>query len=173
MKEQVEKRTVGKLTAKKRTAKKPSMGKQAAGKRATGNKTVANDGDVLAFIDCVEPLKRREDARTLLDLMIRVTGDTPTMWGENIIGFGTYHYKYASGREGDFFRTGFSPRKTALTIYIMPGYQDYSDILSRLGKHKLGKSCLYINKLADIDMQVLEELINAGLATMNRQYPIE
>ena len=118
------------------------------------------------------PRLRREDARTLLALMSRITGWEAKMWGPSMIGFGEYHYRYESGREGDFLRTGFSPRKTGMVVYILPGYQDYSDRLSRLGKHKLGKSCLYINKLADIDLSVLEELVRAGLDDMEKKYPL-
>ena len=95
------------------------------------------------------------------------------MWGPSIIGYGRYHYRYKSGREGDFLATGFSPRKANLSIYIMPGYQDYSEILNRLGKHKLGKSCLYVNKLADIDLEVLAELIRAGLQDLDRVWPVQ
>ncbi len=94
------------------------------------------------------------------------------MWGPSIVGYGRYHYRYKSGREGDFLATGFSPRKTALSIYIMPGYADFGDILSRLGKHKTGKSCLYVNKLADIDPEVLSELIRAGLADLETHWPV-
>ena len=93
------------------------------------------------------------------------------MWGPAIVGFGQYHYRYDSGREGDFMRTGFSPRKANMAVYIMPGYSDHSAILARLGKHKSGKSCLNINKLADVDLDVLEELIRAGLADMAEKYP--
>ena len=93
------------------------------------------------------------------------------MWGDAIVGFGKYHYKYASGQEGDNFRVGFSPRKQNLVVFIMPGYTDYSEILQRLGKHRTSKSCVYINKLADIDLNVLEELIGAGLADMANKYP--
>ncbi len=95
------------------------------------------------------------------------------MWGPSIVGYGRYHYRYKSGREGDFLATGFSPRKAALSIYIMPGYADFGDILSRLGKHKLGKSCLYVNKLADIDLDVLAELIRAGLEDLEKHWPVE
>ena len=94
------------------------------------------------------------------------------MWGTSIIGYGTYHYVYDSGRESDFLATGFSPRKAALSIYIMPGYADFTEILGRLGKHKIGKSCLYVNKLADIDTDVLVELISAGLANLNARWPV-
>lgn len=94
------------------------------------------------------------------------------MWGPTIIGFGQYHYVYDSGREGDCNATGFSPRKANLSIYVMPGYNDYSEILGRLGKFKMGKACLYVNKLADIDLVVLEELIRAGLHDLNKQWPV-
>ena len=114
---------------------------------------------------------RRKDAEVLLELFERITGWEPRMWGPAIIGFGEYHYKYDSGREGDFMRTGFSPRKANMVVYIMPGYTNFDPILARLGKHKLGKSCLYINKLDDIDLTVLEELVRAGLDDMAQKYP--
>ena len=94
------------------------------------------------------------------------------MWGDSIVGFGQYHYRYATGREGDFLATGFSPRKSNLSIYIMPGYGDFSGILKNLGKHKLGKSCLYVNKLADIDLDVLAQLITAGLERLDQIWPV-
>ncbi|WP_306115283.1 MULTISPECIES: DUF1801 domain-containing protein [unclassified Roseovarius] len=131
------------------------------------NKTKATDQTPADFIAGVEHPRRREDAETLLAFFKEVTGFAPCMWGPSIIGFGRYHYVYDSGREGDFLATGFSPRKSALSIYIMPGYQDYGHILSRLGKHKTGKSCLYVNKLADIDMAVLAELVRTGLRDLN------
>ena len=121
-----------------------------------------------AFLSQVEPDRRREDGQVLLSLFQQVTGFDPVMWGPSIIGYGRYHYVYDSGHEGDYLATGFSPRKANLSIYIMPGYQDYSSILARLGKHKMGKSCLYVNKLADIDLDVLEELIRAGLKDLDR-----
>lgn len=95
------------------------------------------------------------------------------MWGEAIVGYGRYHYRYKSGREGDFLATGFAPRKSALSIYIMPGYADFGDILARLGKHKTGKSCLYVNKLADIDLEVLADLIRAGLCDLATHWSVE
>lgn len=137
------------------------------------NKTVANTASVQDFLSAVEHPVRRANALELLELFQRVTGFEAKMWGPSIIGFGRYHYRYQSGREGDFLATGFSPRASNLSIYIMPGYQDYSEILSRLGKHKLGKSCLYVNKLADIDTGVLEELIRAGLAELEKIWPVE
>ena len=136
------------------------------------NKTQASDASVDAFLEAVEPERRREDGLALDRLFQSVTGWKPVLWGPSMVGYGSYHYRYKSGREGDFLATGFSPRKSALSIYIMPGYQDYGDILARLGKHKLGKSCLYINKLADVDLNVLKELVQAGLADLNRLYPV-
>ena len=135
------------------------------------NKTQENDSNVMAFIENVENQIRQSDAKVVLDMMARLTGLPAKMWGASIIGFGSYHYKYASGREGDFMRVGFSPRKANLVVYILPGYTDFDDILARIGKYKKGKSCLYINKLADINMSVLEELVLAGLADMEEKYP--
>ncbi|MEE2525296.1 DUF1801 domain-containing protein [Hyphobacterium sp. HN65] len=137
------------------------------------NKTQKTDVTPRDFLAGIEPEKRREQSLVLLEFFERVTGWKPRMWGPSIIGFGEYHYKYDSGREGDFMATGFSPRKTSLTVYILPGYQDYGPILARLGKHKLGKSCLYINKLEDIDMDVLEELVKAGIADLSKKYPVK
>ncbi|MEQ8896620.1 MAG: DUF1801 domain-containing protein [Roseovarius sp.] len=137
------------------------------------NKTQATGMDPHGFLATVEPERRRKDGERLLGFFREVTGFAPVMWGPSIIGYGRYHYVYDSGREGDFLATGFSPRKAALSIYIMPGYQDYSEILSRLGRHKLGKSCLYVNKLDDIDMDVLAELVRSGLADLNRVWRVE
>ncbi len=136
------------------------------------NKTTPTDVDPRNFLKSITPARRQSDALALLDLFQRVSSYPPVMWGPSIIGFGHYHYRYNSGREGDFLATGFSPRKANLVLYIMPGYQDYSAILARLGKHKLGKSCLYINKLDDIDLTVLEELIQTGLTDLNAKWPV-
>lgn len=125
-----------------------------------------------AFIATVENKVRKADALTLLGFMTRISGFEPVMWGKSLIGFGQYHYKYESGREGDAMRIGFSPRKANLVIYIMPGYQGFDENLSRLGKYKLGKSCLYINKLADIDLFVLEEICRESLDIMAHKYPV-
>lgn len=138
----------------------------------SGNKTAPTNVAPRDFLQTVTPARRQSDARILLDLFERVSGYPAVMWGPSVIGFGQYHYRYDSGREGDFLATGFSPRKANLVLYIMPGYQDYSAVLSRLGKHKLGKCCLYIHKLADIDIAVLEELIQAGLADLNAKWPV-
>tara|TARA_R110000868_G_scaffold176787_2_gene414742 strand:- start:4618 stop:5049 length:432 start_codon:yes stop_codon:yes gene_type:complete len=137
----------------------------------TNDATDAPELTPAEFIATIEHPTRRQDAGTLLELMTRMTGWEPRMWGGSIIGFGEYHYNYESGREGDSMRTGFSPRKSGQVIYIMPGYANYTLILDRLGKFKEGKSCLYITKLADVDMDVLEELIQAGLDDMARKYP--
>jgi hypothetical protein len=103
--------------------------------------------------------------------MQEVTGETPTMWGDTIVGFGSYHYKYASGREADWMLTGFSPRKQNLTVYIMAGFAQYNDLLARLGKHSTGSSCLYIKKLQDIDLAVLHELVSQSVAHMKATNP--
>ena len=133
---------------------------------STENKTQPTEQSVESFLDSVEDERKRVDCYTLLELIGEITGDKPVMWGSSIIGFGTYHYKYASGREGDFMVTGFSPRKRNLTIYVMPGFDQYEQMLSRLGKYKTGRSCLYVNKLADVDMDILRELLSAGVKYM-------
>jgi len=136
------------------------------------NKTRATSADVTAFLGAVEPARRRDDAQRLDALFRRITGFRPVLWGTSIVGYGRYHYIYASGREGDSLATGFSPRKAALSVYIMPGYADFSAILADLGNHKLGKSCLYINKLDDIDADVLARLIRAGLTNLAARWPV-
>lgn len=128
--------------------------------------------DVTDFLTSVEPERRRNEADTLDKLFRTVTGWDPVLWSGSMLGYGRYDYTYASGRSGSFFATGFAPRKAKLSIYIMPGYADFEGILARLGKHKKGKACLYVNKLEDIDMQVLGELIAAGLKDLGRQWPI-
>ena len=136
------------------------------------NKTQPTTEGVEGFLSTVEPKRRREDALLLNALFQRVTGWSPVKWGPSMIGYGQYHYRYDSGREGDFLATGFSPRKTSLSIYIMPGYADYGPILERLGKHKTGKSCLYVSKLSEVDLDVLAELIQAGLDDLGRTWPV-
>lgn len=123
------------------------------------------------FIDAVENPLRREEAKTVCAMMARVTGEPPIMWGPSIVGFGSYRYKYDSGHEGDMCRLGFSPRKAQLVLYILTEDRAQGEQLARLGKHKTGKSCLYINKLADVDMGVLEDMIRGALAYMNAKYP--
>ena len=134
------------------------------------NKTQPTTVDPRDYVATVEPERRRDDGLVLLEFFDRVTGMPAKMWGPSMIGYGRYHYKYESGREGEFFLTGFSPRKSALTIYIMPGYRDQAATLKRLGMHKTGRSCLYINKLADVDMTVLEELVRDGVDYMRANY---
>jgi hypothetical protein len=136
------------------------------------NKTQPTEADVTGFLEAVEHDTRRRDALALDGVFRRITGWTPRMWGPSLVGYGQYHYRYASGREGDFLATGFSPRKANLSIYIMPGYADYGAILNRLGRHRTGASCLYLNKLADVDMDVLEELIRAGLKDLGATYDV-
>jgi hypothetical protein len=111
------------------------------------------------FLNAVEHPTRKKDGFELLQIMGEITKEKPRMWGSSIVGFGTYHYKYESGREGNIPIVGFSPRKQSLSVYIMPGFVEYEEILGRLGKHRIGKTCLYINKLADVDIPVLKELI--------------
>lgn len=136
------------------------------------NATAAADKAVAEFLKTVTHKTRAADTQTLLEVFGRLTGWRAQMWGPTIIGYGRYAYKYESGREGTSLVTGFSPRKASLSIYIMPGYQDLSAPLSRLGKHKIGKACLYINKLADIDQPVLEEIILQGVAHMKAHYDV-
>jgi len=129
-------------------------------------KTKENDQSVEAFLNTVEHNKRREDSFVLLKLMAEVTGERPRMWGDSIIGYGKYHYQYASGREADWFLAGFSPRKQSLTLYIMSGFDQYDSLLEKLGKYKTGKSCLYVNKLEDVDLDVLRELVRQSAKHM-------
>lgn len=134
-------------------------------------KTKAHDASVDAFLDAVADERRRADGRTVLALMREVTGEEPKMWGPSIVGFGRYHYRYASGHEGDSCLTGFSPRKAALTLYVMPGFDRFDEILGRLGKFKAGKGCLYLKRLADVDETVLRELIAASVAHLRATWP--
>ena len=135
------------------------------------NKTQATSADVTAFIDGVADETQRADAHVIAAMMARLSGEPPKMWGPSIIGFGSYHYKYDSGREGDSLRIGFSPRKGQTVLYLIDGYAGKEAQLARLGKHKLGKSCLYIKRLSDVDMVVLEEMVIETLAYMAKTYP--
>ena len=137
------------------------------------NKTTETDASVAEFLASVEHPVRRADALALDAMFREVTGFEPRMWGPTIVGYGRYHYVYDSGREGDFLATGFSPRKANLSLYIMPGYAEMGDLLDRLGKHKMGKSCLYINKLADVDMDVLRQIVRRGLDRLHAIWPVE
>ncbi len=134
-------------------------------------KTLPNDGSVTDFINSVENETRRQDSYVLLDLFKKVTGLEPKLWGTSIIGYGMYHYKSErSSQEGDWPLIGFSPRKQNLTLYIMPGFADYTDLLKNLGKHKTSVGCLYINKLADVDMKELEKVVRVAYSDMKAQY---
>ncbi len=124
--------------------------------------TVPTAADVLEFLARVEDDQQRRDSEVLIEMMGTMSGQPPVLWGPAIIGFGATHYKYESGREGDMPLIAFSPRKGKLTLYVMNYTADYSNFLERLGKHKTSKACLYINKLADVDMSVLEELVKAA-----------
>lgn len=135
------------------------------------NKTQPTNQKVSAFIAAIEDTQKRADCKALLKLMREVTGQPATMWGPSIVGFGNYHYKYASGREGDHFLTGFSPRKQALTIYIINGFQPHARLMEKLGKFKTGRSCLYVKSLDDIDRSVLTSLVKASVAYMRKKYP--
>jgi hypothetical protein len=135
-----------------------------------GNKTVATEASVTEFIESVEDERKRADSYELIDLMRTITGSEPKLWGSSLVGFGNYHYRYASGREGDFFITGFSPRKTALTVYVMPGFDGYEKQLARLGPYKTGKSCLYLKNLDAVDRGVLEEIIADSVRRMRETY---
>ncbi len=126
-------------------------------------KTRPTDASVDAYLEQIADEARREDCRTLVRIMKKVTGAKPRMWGTSIVGFGSYHYKYASGREGDWPLTGFSSRQRDLTLYIMAGFSRYEELMAKLGKHKTGKSCLYVKRLSDIDLEVLERLVTASV----------
>jgi hypothetical protein len=131
-------------------------------------KTQPTQESVDAFLENVKPKERLQDCRAVLKMMARATGQPARLWGSSIVGFGSKHYKYASGREGDWFLVGFSPRKNDLTLYITPGVERYPALLKRLGKYKTGRSCLYLKKLSDVDLGVLEQLIERSVAEARR-----
>jgi len=134
------------------------------------NKTVENKGNVNDFLNSIEKEVRRNDAFELLGIFKTIINEPPKMWGNSIVGYGKYHYKYDSGREGDFMKIGFSPRKQNMTIYFMNGFNAYQGLLAKLGKHKTSKACLYFNKLADIDITVLKEILTHSYNYMNVKY---
>lgn len=127
-------------------------------------KTQPNDASVEDFLVSVADEKRREDCRAVMAIMEDVTGEKPVMWGDSIVGYGLYRYRYKSGREGEWFVAGLSPRKQALTIYVMAGFKRFDDLLASLGRHTTGRSCLYVKKLEDIDLGVLRTLITESVA---------
>ena len=134
------------------------------------NKTRPTRASVTAFMNGIADKQMRADAKKVAAMMRRATGKRARMWGPSIVGYGSYHYRYESGREGDFMITGFSPRKQALTVYIMPGFSRFSKLMSKLGKYRTGKSCLYIKRLADVDEAVLDRLIRESVAHMRANY---
>jgi len=135
------------------------------------NKTKPTTASVTAFINAIEDKEKRRDCKKVAAMMRAATGNRAKMWGASIVGFGRYHYKYASGREGDFMITGFSPRAQSLTLYIMPGFKGFRPLMKKLGKFKTGKSCLYIKRLSDVDESVLEQLISRSVDHMRKKYP--
>jgi hypothetical protein len=131
-------------------------------------KTKPSKASVAKFIESIADDTTRKDCQVLIRIMKQVTGVTPRMWGPSIVGFGSYHYRYASGREGDWFWTGFSPRKQAITLYLMGGLDEHAALLKRLGKHKTSKGCLYVKRLADLDVPTLERLVAATVRRATR-----
>lgn len=134
------------------------------------NKTKPTDQSVKTFIDSLEDQQKKADSYSLIDLMKKVTGCEPKMWGPSIIGFDQYHYKYESGREGDFLKVGFSPRKRELSIYIMSGFTRHDKLMQKLGKYRTGKSCLYVKILEDINMDVLRDLVQESVKFVDEKY---
>ena len=133
-------------------------------------KTRPTDARVEDFLAAVPDERRRADCQVVLEMMRRVTGEPPVMWGPSIVGFGAYRYAYANGRSLEWPVTGFSPRKQDLTLYIMPGFERFKDLMARLGKHRTGKSCLYLKRLSDVDLGALEELVAASVARVRAKY---
>ncbi len=138
----------------------------------TANKTQANSQSVKAFLDKLDDPVRREECLKVLRMMQKATGHKAVMWGTSIVGFGSYHYKYESGREGDFMLVGFSPRKSNLTLYIITGFSRYESLMEKLGKYKTGKSCLYLKTLEDVDFEVLTELVTLSSERVVAKYNV-
>ena len=134
------------------------------------NKTKATQASVDGYIAAISDESRRKDCEALAKLMAKATKQIPKMWGTSIVGFGSYHYKYESGREGDSCLTGFSSRKGDISIYLMASFPGHDELLSKLGKHKMGKACLYVRKLSDVDLEVLEQLVVGSVAEVKRRY---
>jgi hypothetical protein len=134
------------------------------------NKTKPTQASVSEFINSIDDPQKRADVRKVAAMMRRATGKRATMWGPSIVGYGTYHYKYASGREGDFMIAGYYPRKQALVVYILAGFGRFESLMKKLGKYKTGKSCLYIKRLSDVDEKVLERLITNSVKYMRKNY---
>lgn len=134
------------------------------------NKTQATRASVTEFVNGIGDTQKRADCKAIAAMMRKATGRQPKMWGSSIVGYGNYHYKYESGREGDFFLCGWSPRARNISVYIMPGFSGFDALMKKLGKYKTGKSCLYINRLDDVDRDVLRRLIEESVAEMRRRY---
>jgi len=134
------------------------------------NKTQPTRRSVTALINDIDDKQKRADAKKITAMMRKATGTRAAMWGPSIVGYGRYHYRYESGREGDFMLTGFSPRKQALTVYIIPGFKPFESLMKKLGKYKTGKSCLYIKRLSEVDERVLERLIAESVKYMRKNY---
>jgi Domain of unknown function (DU1801) len=134
-------------------------------------KTKKTGQSVAAFLNAIDDPQRRADCKKVAKMMAAASGCKAAMWGTAIVGYGRYDYKYASGREGSWFICGFSPRKQALTLYIMPGFAKFDALMKKLGKYKTGKSCLYVKSLADVDMDVLQTLITESVRFMQKKYP--
>jgi hypothetical protein len=138
---------------------------------ATTSKTTETDASVDDYLAAIDDEVRRDDCRALARLMSGVTRQPPRMWGTGIVGFGSYHYRYESGREGDAPLTGFAARKGDISVYLVTGFEGREALLARLGRHKTGKACLYVRRLSDVDMQVLEQLVAGSVEQMRKRYP--
>lgn len=136
----------------------------------TENKTKPAKLSVTTFVNGIEDKQQRADVKKVATMMQKATGSRAKMWGSNIVGYGEYHYKYESGREGDAMLIGYSPRKQALSIYVMPGFSTFTALLKKLGKHKIGSSCLYVKRLSDIDEEVLQKIIDSSVKIMRKKY---
>lgn len=132
-------------------------------------KTKVNDASVADFLSSVADEQKQKDSFEILKIMQQITKEEPKMWGPSIVGFGSYHYKYESGREGDWMQIGFSPRKQNITLYLIPGSERYQELMNKLGKYSTGKSCLYVKRLSDVNVDVLKELITESLKVMKKQ----
>jgi hypothetical protein len=137
------------------------------------NKTKENNASVTAFLNSLEDKRKRSDVKAIAAMMRKATGKRAKMWGTSIVGFGSYHYKYESGREGDAALVAFSPRKQNLTVYIMPGFKEFPGLMKKLGIYKTGKSCLYLKKLQDVDANVLQKLITESIRLMRKRYKLK
>lgn len=136
-------------------------------------KTRRNDASVTAYLKSIEDRARRADAKRIASMMRKATGATPRMWGSSIVGYGSYHYRYESGREGEWILTGFSARKQSLVVYVMPGFRTFTALMKRLGHYKTGKSCLYIKSLDDVDSKILQTIIERSVKLMRKRYETE